>query len=136
LHVKDLDGILALNMKEKDYSSITELGASKAMCSLENNKRRSVIEMTALLTVIRENLFETGKTNYNFEELVGQSFDLADPLLHETYLYDSGHTIKSAIWLLIASQDLRFEPNRSLTCTPELKKELLQTLPGELQNQL
>jgi hypothetical protein len=125
-------------MEKISQLSMVDFCEAKANGSFETDTKRRRIEMAALLTVIRENIVESGKTNFKTEELIDQSIDLTEPLLWDSYFHETfkGPPIGSSIWSLIIFGDLRIERDSSLTCSENLKRSLLYTLPGELQNQL
>jgi len=125
-------------MKEKAQLSMVALCEAKSKESFESDDERRKIEMAALLTVIRENIAESGKTKFKYADLVDQSVDLTVSLLHHSYTYEGfkGPPISSSVWSLIISNDLIMEDNKYLICTEKLKEALLRTLPQELSNRL
>ena len=115
----------------KERCSITDL-TEEVMQELRPafRDRIGVVEMTALLTVIREGLNEH-QTEFDIDELVGGVFDLTEPILFHEEILNTNQIShgKTAIWDLIGMGYLSMKPDRSFRVSDELSEKLLATLP-------
>jgi hypothetical protein len=116
---------------EKERKSLALLGEEMAIGRAGDRSKIDVIEMTALLTVIRERMRESGGVKFSFEGLIKGVFDLTEPILFEEEIFMPNRIShgSAAMMELIGNGDLKMNPDRTITVLPELREALLATLP-------